>query len=98
MTRQTKYIFRDARIQKKLTISELSVETKIASSTIKAWEAVGSKITIKNLKKLSKTLNMSPNELIFGESEERVLNVSKLSLLQIQLVMDVYLSLKKGDD
>lgn len=51
MTRQTKYIFRDARIAKNLTITELSAETKIPPATIKAWEAVGSKITIKNLKK-----------------------------------------------
>ena len=98
MTRQTKYIFRDARIAKNLTITELSAETKIPPSTIKAWEAVGSKITIKNLKKISKSLEISPNELIFGESDERILNVSKLTPLQIQLVLNLYLSLRMDED
>ena len=57
-----------------------------------------SKITIKNLKKISKSLEISPNELIFGESDERILNVSKLTPLQIQLVLNLYLSLRMDED
>lgn len=72
MPRQTHYIFREARIEKNISIPMLSHKLKINSSKIRNWETSGSKISIKNLKLLSKELNVSPNKLVFNEPDHAV--------------------------
>lgn len=98
MPRQTRYIFREARKRKKLTISELSSKMKISPLNIKNWESVGSKITINNLKILSKSLDISPNELIFNEDDKKIINVSNLTPIQINQLLELYYTLRMDDD
>lgn len=97
MSRDIKYVFKKARLEKKLTVSELACKMKVHPSKIKTWEMAGYKINDEDLKRLSQELGKTPNELVFDDRKERVLKLEKLTSKQIRFIYELYASLKIED-
>ena len=98
MERKAKFNFKSARIRNNLTISELACNLKIQSSKISTWETYGNKVKEENLKKLSRALNTSLNELVFEESDNRILPLDDLTDYQIKMIFELYMTLKVKED
>lgn len=98
MERKARFNFKGARLKKNLTVSELACSLKIQSSKVNTWEMYGNKIKVENLKKLSNALNISLNELVFEENDNRVLPLKNLTDSQIKMIYEIYMSLKIKED
>lgn len=81
----------NARLNAKLSVEELAHLMDVSVCTIEDWESGILSMTLDNLVKLSKVLNISPDMIIFGEENEKV----DFEQLQSNQVDTIYYVFKK---